>query len=94
MLFGIVVSFFHRPPTIDEFETFRFDYHPTHIWHGVLAFQGRYIIEVGIYLLVLTPVMRVAMSMILFATAERDWLYTVVTLVVLILTLTGLLFLS
>ncbi|HEX4125917.1 MAG TPA: DUF1634 domain-containing protein [Tepidisphaeraceae bacterium] len=93
MLIGIVISFIHTPPTIDEIKTFRFDHHLAHIWHGIIVLRGRYIIEVGIYLLVLTPVMRVFMSMILFATVERDRLYTVVTLAVLLLTLAGLLYL-
>jgi uncharacterized membrane protein len=94
MLIGIVVSFIHGPLTVSEMQNYRFDYHPLHIWHGIRAGRGRHIIEAGVYLLVLTPVVRVAMSVVLFAAAERDWLYTAITLAVLILTLTGLLFLS
>ena len=92
MLLGIVISFLHGPPTIEEVKNFRFDHHLPTIWHGIITLRGRYIIEVGIYLLVLTPVMRVFMSMILFATVEHNRLYTVVTLAVLLLTLAGLLF--
>ena len=42
----------------------------------------------------LTPVTRVLMSMILFVFAERDWLYGLITLFVLALTLAGLLWLG
>jgi uncharacterized membrane protein len=40
------------------------------------------IIELGILTLIATPVLRVALSALFFAT-ERDWLYTGITLVVL-----------
>jgi uncharacterized membrane protein len=70
-----------------------FDYRPGQILDGVRHGSGKSIIEVGIYLLVLTPILRVVTSMILFA-IERDWLYAGVTLLVLMLTLAGLLFLK
>jgi len=47
-----------------------------------LSFRGRNIIQLGILLLIATPVARVAFSVVAF-TLERDWLYVVVTLVVL-----------
>ena len=93
MLIGIVISFVHGPPTVAEIKNYPFDYNVWHMWHGIRTGHGRNMIEAAIYLLVLTPIVRVAMSVILFAAAERDWMYTVITLVVLILTLTGLLFL-
>ena len=47
-----------------------------------LAFQGRGLIQLGLLLLIATPVARVAFSVAAFA-IERDWLYVVVTLIVL-----------
>ena len=49
--------------------------------------NGRAIIEAGLLLLILTPVLRVAFSALAFL-HERDYLYVVLTLVVLVL-LTG-----
>ena len=53
---------------------------------GILAdaatFRGRNIIQLGILLLIATPVARVAFSVVAFA-LERDRLYVVVTLMVL-----------
>jgi|SRR5437762_838843 len=39
-----------------------------------LAFQGRAIVQLGLLLLIATPVARVALSILGFA-AERDWMY-------------------
>ena len=47
-----------------------------------LAFKGRGLIQLGLLLLIATPVARVAFSVAAFA-IERDWLYVVVTLIVL-----------
>ena len=94
MLIGIAFSFFHDNASVSRMQTETFEYNPRLIWHGVMGGHGKAIIEVGIYLLVLTPIMRVVMSMLMFAFHEHDWLYAMITFVVLVLTLTGLLFLS
>ena len=47
-----------------------------------LAFHGRGLIQLGLLLLIATPVARVAFSVVAFA-MERDRLYVVVTLIVL-----------
>jgi len=52
------------------------------IWKNVLAFKGAGIIQLGLLLLIATPVARVAFSVVAFA-VERDRLYVVVTLLVL-----------
>jgi uncharacterized membrane protein len=44
--------------------------------------RGKSIIETGIYLLVLTPIMQVMTSMMLLIVKERDWLYAGITLMV------------
>lgn len=53
---------------------------------GVRHGQGGAIVSAGLLLLVLTPVVRVAASLVLFA-RERDWRFVVVTAVVLLLLL-------
>jgi len=90
MLIGVLFTFAHGTMSIQRMKTDGFDYRPAVIVTGILHGQGKRIIEAGIYLLLLTPIMRVAASCILFATHDRDHLYTLITLVVLILTLTGL----
>lgn len=94
MLIGITFSFVHGTTPVTRMQTATFDYRPNQICHGVCAGSGKAIIEVGIYLLVLTPIARVIMSAVLFAFSEKDWLYAAITFVVLALTITGLLFLS
>lgn len=47
-----------------------------------LSFRGRNIIQLGLLLLIATPVAQVAFSVAAFV-LERDWLYVVVTLIVL-----------
>ena len=94
MLTGIIVSFVHGTTQVSRMQSDTFEYRPAKIWEGVRQGRGKAIIEVGIYLLVLTPIMRVVMSAILFACHEKDWLYAAITFVVLALTVTGLLFLS
>jgi uncharacterized membrane protein len=49
---------------------------------GVASFHGRYIIQLGLLILIATPVARVAFSVVAFA-LERDRLYVGVTLLVL-----------
>ncbi len=60
-----------------NFKTFR------GILSGVLALQGRALIQLGVLLMIATPVMRVAFAVFAFA-LERDWLYTGVSCVVLV----------
>jgi uncharacterized membrane protein len=52
------------------------------IWSYALSFHGRGIIQLGLLILIATPVARVAFSVVAFA-LERDRLYVVITLVVL-----------
>jgi uncharacterized membrane protein len=51
------------------------------IFHDVLALQGRGIIQLGILLLILTPIARVTFSVFGFW-KQKDWLYTIITLIV------------
>jgi len=52
------------------------------IVRGAMARHGRGIIQLGLLLLIATPVARVVFSVFAFA-VQRDWLYVVVTVIVL-----------
>ncbi len=54
----------------------------TGIVSQALALRSRGLIQLGLVLLIATPVARVALSAVLFA-RQRDWLYVAVTLLVL-----------
>ena len=60
------------------------------VLNDVLALRGRGIIQLGILLLILTPVARVAFSVFAFW-QQRDRLYIIVTLIVLVILIHGLL---
>ena len=93
MLAGLALSFAHRPLSVEYMQRAAFDGRLSTLWRGLRECRGQSVIELGIYLLVFTPILRVAASMVLFLVEERDRLYTVITSVVLVLTLAGLLFL-
>jgi uncharacterized membrane protein len=62
------------------------------IWKGVVAIDPRSVIQLGLLLLIATPIARVALSVFAFA-ARRDRTYVAITLVVLAVligSLTGL----
>ncbi|MEP6714991.1 MAG: DUF1634 domain-containing protein [Terriglobia bacterium] len=59
------------------------------VWSGVLAGRARETIQLGVLLIIATPVMRVAFAVVAFA-FERDWLYTAISGVVLSLLLYAL----
>jgi uncharacterized membrane protein len=60
------------------------------IIHGVLHLSGRAIIQLGLLILIATPVARVAFSAVAFA-IEHDYLYVWITLFVLAILLYSLL---
>ena len=68
---------------------------PTPLWslggivRGVLALDSASIVQLGLVLLIATPVMRVALTLVAFA-LQRDRLYVLITAVVLALLLYGL----
>ncbi len=62
---------------------------PNLILTGVLHGRGSGIIQLGLLLLILTPITRVAMTMVLFL-LQRDHVFTLVTLVVLAILILGL----
>jgi uncharacterized membrane protein len=62
---------------------------PAHIISGVLALKPYAVIMLGIFLLVLTPVLRVAVSVIVFM-KEKDALYVIITVLVLVILIVSL----
>jgi uncharacterized membrane protein len=70
----INVSKFVGQPSIDR--------RVPEILEGALSLRARSIIQLGILLLILTPVARVALCIIGFA-AERDYRYVLITIIVL-----------
>lgn len=61
----------------------------TPIFHGVLAFKPYAVLMFGIFLLILTPVLRVIVSIYAFA-KEGDRLYAVITTIVLVILIIGM----
>jgi len=60
------------------------------IIHGIITFRGQAIMQAGIILLIATPIIRVACSAIGFI-LEKDYLYTCITLLVLLIIFISLL---
>ncbi len=52
------------------------------IWDEARALRGRGLIQLGLLLLIATPIARVVYSVVAFA-SQRDWKYVIVTLIVL-----------
>ncbi|NDW18396.1 DUF1634 domain-containing protein [Dysgonomonas sp. 216] len=63
----------------------------TTIWPRVLQLDGAAIIQLGVIVLIATPVVRVAFSAIAFL-IEKDYLYVVITLIVLAIILLNMVF--
>jgi uncharacterized membrane protein len=52
------------------------------VFHGVLAFDSLSIMQLGVLLLIATPIARIIFSFFVFL-LERDMMYVVITLIVL-----------
>jgi uncharacterized membrane protein len=59
------------------------------IFEQAISLHARGLIQLGLLILIATPVARVAFSVFAFA-EERDWLYVVITLIVLAILVYGL----
>lgn len=84
---GVLFVFRHGNSTPDyrNFNGVPYFIHNTNgIIDGALNFKGQAIIQLGIILLIATPVMRVAFSVIGFI-IEKDYLYTAISLLVLLI---------
>jgi len=64
-------------------------FHAASVFHAAFHGDGRAIIEIGLLLLIATPVSRVAFSIVAFG-LQRDWLYVAFTCIVLAILLFSL----
>jgi uncharacterized membrane protein len=91
---GALVYLSHHAHTAVDYRVFRGEPAELRSFSGILhtAFrlQGQGIIQLGLILLILTPVARVAFSILGFA-AERDRMYVIFTVIVLAILLYSLL---
>jgi uncharacterized membrane protein len=90
MIIGIIFSYARGEVTVQKLENQKFIDSLHFMLTGAMQGRGLAIIEIGIFILVLTPIMRVATAMALFAIEDHDWLYTGITFFVLLMTLAAL----
>jgi uncharacterized membrane protein len=92
---GAILFVSQHGRTVPDLSTFRGE--PAHLTSlggivgGVLALRGDAIAQLGIVLLIATPVARVAFTLVAFA-FQRDRTYVAITLLVLFLLLYGLVY--
>jgi uncharacterized membrane protein len=97
ILFGVVVMFVRHPiyltspAELDRLVTpgAAFPHTLADLWTMLGEFHGRAIVTLGLLVLIATPVLRVAASVVLFA-MQKDWTYTLITAIVLTLLLLSL----
>jgi uncharacterized membrane protein len=86
VIFGGVVYLYRHGHSIMDYSTFKGQPDLTSnfkaILEGVITFRGRAIIQLGILLLIATPIARIVYSAIGFM-AEKDYLYVGIALIVL-----------
>lgn len=94
VVFGTIVTFMHHPEYLHSRQAMERLTHPGArfpstvgaVMAGVLNLEGRSIVVLGLLLLIATPVLRVAVSTLIFL-HQRDLSFTLITLVVLSLLL-------
>ena len=90
VVFGTVLSFVHHPEYLTSRQALRrlttpggaFPRTPAEMTDGVRHLQGQAFVVLGLLLLVATPVLRVAVSILGFV-YERDWTFVAITSIVL-----------
>jgi uncharacterized membrane protein len=90
IIFGVVVMFARHPiylTSATELDRLvspgaAFPHTLADVWAMFGEFHGRAIVTLGLLVLIATPVLRVAASVVLFA-IQKDWTYTLITAVVL-----------
>jgi uncharacterized membrane protein len=98
IVIGTAVFFCQHPAYLNSAEELRVLTHPNGnllhtmraVFAGIRIFHGEAIIALGLLLLIVTPMMRVAVSIIAFI-KERDGLYALITLAVFCLLMLSLL---
>lgn len=93
VIVGAIVYFVRGAHTVPQFSHFSGEPDDLRSVTGVLAdarrLGGRGLMQLGVIALIATPIVRVALSAVVFVRI-RDWLYTIVTLIVLALLLYGI----
>lgn len=86
VLIGGIIFLMRYGATLPNYRVFRGEpgdlTHVSGIFHEVLGLHSRAIIQLGLLVLIATPVARVAFSVWAFG-RQRDWAYVCVTLIVL-----------
>jgi uncharacterized membrane protein len=86
VLIGGVIFLWRHGQAISDYKTFKgipdFVRNPSGIIYGILAGKGQAIIQLGIVLLIATPVLRVIFSAVGFV-LEKDYLYVGISVLVL-----------
>lgn len=94
VLCGGIVYLAPNPRVMVDYRAFRAESSQFRTLSGILAdalaMDGQGIIQLGLLLLIATPIARVVFSILGFA-AERDWVYAVFTVVVFLILLYSLL---
>ena len=93
VFFGGLIYLYRHGHSIADYTVFKGvpDFvRPSGIITGIITFRGRAVIQAGIILLIATPVIRVLFSAVGFI-LERDRLYTIITLVVLLIIMASML---
>ena len=92
---GIVYLFQHGGDPMVDYTHFDYDeVHPETyttlegIWQGIIDMKSQSWIQLGVIALILTPIMRVVLSLLDFL-QERDWLYSAITAIVLAIIITN-----
>ena len=78
----IMLPFYSKGFSVSELLSFPQTF--SKIWAGLLALQPQSIIALGLLVLIATPILRVAVSIIAFA-LERDYRFVVITAIVLVI---------
>jgi len=99
VMLGMIVSFIHHPDYLRSPEELArltksgalFPHTLQSIWTGLLNFRGQAIVEAGLILLILTPVMRVLVSIFAFIVQKDRNFIAISSLVFLLLILSFLL---
>ncbi len=81
IIFGLILMAF-QPNKFAPETLLRFPQSFAEVGRGVLALNPQSVIALGLLLLIATPIMRVAVSIVAFA-VERDWRFVVLTALVL-----------
>jgi uncharacterized membrane protein len=92
VILGGILYLVRHGHNVADYRTFQGELSPLRtlagIFHGALQLRGRAVIQLGLLLLIATPIARVIFSAIAFV-RERDYLYVAFTLAILTYSLLG-----